>query len=60
MELGVDHLYMKRDDLSGRLYGGNKPRKLEFILGDVLRSGAKEVITFGMLWPQLYTPGKPV
>jgi len=47
MELGVGHFYMKRDDLSGRLYGGNKPRKLEFILGDVIRSGAKEVITFG-------------
>ncbi len=47
MELGVDNLYIKRDDLSGRLYGGNKPRKLEFTLGDVLRSGAKEVITFG-------------
>jgi 1-aminocyclopropane-1-carboxylate deaminase/D-cysteine desulfhydrase-like pyridoxal-dependent ACC family enzyme len=47
MELGVGHLYIKRDDLSGRLYGGNKPRKLEFILGDALRSGAKEVITFG-------------
>jgi 1-aminocyclopropane-1-carboxylate deaminase/D-cysteine desulfhydrase-like pyridoxal-dependent ACC family enzyme len=46
-ELGVDRLYIKRDDLSGRLYGGNKPRKLEFILGDALRSRAKEVITFG-------------
>lgn len=46
-ELGVGNLYMKRDDLSGRLYGGNKPRKLEFILGDVLRSGAKELMTFG-------------
>jgi 1-aminocyclopropane-1-carboxylate deaminase/D-cysteine desulfhydrase-like pyridoxal-dependent ACC family enzyme len=46
-ELGIGNLYMKRDDLSGRLYGGNKLRKLEFILGDVLRSGAKEVVTFG-------------
>ena len=46
-ELGVSQLYIKRDDLSGKLYGGNKPRKLEFILGDALHSGAKEVITFG-------------
>ncbi len=46
-ELGIDHLYVKRDDLSGELYGGNKPRKLEFILGDAVRSGAKEVMTFG-------------
>ena len=46
-ELGISQLYVKRDDLSGRLYGGNKPRKLEFTLGDALRSKAKEVITFG-------------
>ncbi len=46
-ELKIDHLYIKRDDLSGELYGGSKPRKLEFILGDAIRSGAKEVMTFG-------------
>ncbi len=46
-ELGVGHLYIKRDDLSGKLYGGNKPRKLEFILGSAMRSGAREVVTFG-------------
>jgi D-cysteine desulfhydrase len=46
-ELGVGQLYIKRDDLSGRVYGGNKPRKLEFILGNALRSKAREVITFG-------------
>ncbi|MCD6390419.1 MAG: pyridoxal-phosphate dependent enzyme [Dehalococcoidia bacterium] len=46
-ELGVSQLYIKRDDLSGKLYGGNKPRKLEFLLGDALRSKAKEVMTFG-------------
>jgi 1-aminocyclopropane-1-carboxylate deaminase/D-cysteine desulfhydrase-like pyridoxal-dependent ACC family enzyme len=46
-ELGISQLYMKRDDLSGKLYGGNKPRKLEFILGNVLRSNAREVMTFG-------------
>jgi 1-aminocyclopropane-1-carboxylate deaminase/D-cysteine desulfhydrase-like pyridoxal-dependent ACC family enzyme len=46
-ELGISQLYVKRDDLSGKLYGGNKPRKLEFILGDALRSKVKEVMTFG-------------
>jgi 1-aminocyclopropane-1-carboxylate deaminase/D-cysteine desulfhydrase-like pyridoxal-dependent ACC family enzyme len=46
-EFGNSQLYMKRDDLSGELYGGNKPRKLEFILGSALRSEAKEVMTFG-------------
>lgn len=46
-ELGISQLYIKRDDLSGKVYGGNKPRKLEFTLGNALRSKAKEVITFG-------------
>lgn len=46
-KLGIDRLYIKRDDLSGKLYGGNKPRKLEFILADAMRSGAREVMTFG-------------
>ncbi|MDD5038588.1 MAG: pyridoxal-phosphate dependent enzyme [Dehalococcoidales bacterium] len=46
-QLGLDSLFIKRDDLSGKLYGGNKIRKLEFILGDALRTGAKEVLTFG-------------
>jgi 1-aminocyclopropane-1-carboxylate deaminase/D-cysteine desulfhydrase-like pyridoxal-dependent ACC family enzyme len=46
-ELGISQLYIKRDDLSGKVYGGNKPRKLEFILGNALRSGAREVIAFG-------------
>ena len=47
VNLGIADLYMKRDDLSGKVYGGNKPRKLEFILGDALRSGASQVMTFG-------------
>ena len=46
-KLGLNHLYIKRDDLSGTIYGGNKVRKLEFILGQALKSGAKEVLTFG-------------
>ncbi len=48
-ELGgaVEALYVKRDDLSGEAYGGNKARKLEFILGEALRNEAKAVMTFG-------------
>jgi len=46
-DIGVKGLYIKRDDLSGAVYGGNKVRKLEFIFGDILRSNAKEVITLG-------------
>jgi 1-aminocyclopropane-1-carboxylate deaminase/D-cysteine desulfhydrase-like pyridoxal-dependent ACC family enzyme len=40
-------VWVKRDDLSGVAYGGNKVRKLEFLLADALASGATDVITFG-------------
>jgi len=45
--IGLSNLYIKRDDLSAVIYGGNKVRKLEFLLGDALRRKAKEVITIG-------------
>lgn len=40
-------LFVKRDDMSGMPYGGNKVRKLEFLLAHALRKGCKEVLTFG-------------
>lgn len=46
-ELGVGGLWVKRDDRSGSVYGGNKVRKLEFLFADALRRGAREVVTFG-------------
>jgi len=46
-ELGIQNLFIKRDDLSGEIYGGNKVRKLEFLLADALSRHAKEVLTFG-------------
>lgn len=45
--LGVSQLYIKRDDLTAEPYGGNKVRKLEFLFGDAIAKGAKEVLTFG-------------
>lgn len=39
--------FVKRDDRCCRLYGGNKPRKLEFILGHALERGAERVVTTG-------------
>ena len=45
-DIGADNLYLKRDDLSGKRYGGNKIRKFEFILGHALHSGKKELLTF--------------
>ena len=45
--LGHDALYCKDDGVTATGYGGNKPRKLEFILSDALSKGAKRVITYG-------------
>lgn len=45
--IGLNNLYVKRDDMSGMQYGGNKPRKLEFILGKALLTGTKTVMTLG-------------
>ncbi|MEA2068615.1 MAG: pyridoxal-phosphate dependent enzyme [Verrucomicrobiota bacterium] len=42
-----DNLFMKQDNLSGPVYGGNKIRKLEFLLGEALAEGRKTVITYG-------------
>ncbi|MDR3646744.1 MAG: pyridoxal-phosphate dependent enzyme [Candidatus Babeliales bacterium] len=52
----LDHqnIYIKRDDLSGlrlkdatHLFGGNKPRKLEFLLADAQKQNAKTIVTYG-------------
>ena len=40
-------LGIKRDDLSGGAYGGNKVRKLEFLLAEAIARGCDGVITFG-------------
>ena len=40
------NLYMKRDDQTGLAMGGNKARKLEFILADALAQGADSIITW--------------
>lgn len=46
-ELGAGQLMVKRDDLSGDAYGGNKVRKLEYLLGDALARACNAVMTFG-------------
>src|SRR5512135_449945 len=45
-ELGVRVLF-KRDDLTGFALGGNKPRKLEFLIADALEKKAYMVVTGG-------------
>ncbi len=44
---GVDKLWVKRDDISASDYGGNKVRKLEFLLAAAQQNNCSHVITFG-------------
>jgi len=46
-ELGGPRLLVKRDDQTGLATGGNKSRKLEFLLAEALAQGADMVITAG-------------
>ena len=48
-ELAGPQFYIKRDDLTGLAFGGNKSRKLEFIIADVLDKGADVIITWASL-----------
>ncbi len=45
--IGLEKLWIKRDDLSAVIYGGNKVRKLEYLIADALQAGSDAVITFG-------------
>ena len=46
-ELGGPRLLVKRDDQTGLAFGGNKTRKLEYLMADALAKEAKTVITAG-------------
>jgi D-cysteine desulfhydrase len=48
LSLDCDRLLVKRDDVTGMPYGGNKVRKLEFLLADALAQDARGVVTFGV------------
>jgi len=48
-EIGITDLWAKCDDISAPVYGGNKVRKLEFLLADALAQGCTSVLTFGGL-----------
>jgi D-cysteine desulfhydrase family pyridoxal phosphate-dependent enzyme len=40
-------IYLKRDDLTGLAFGGNKARKLEYLLADALADEATTLVTEG-------------
>jgi len=50
---GAPHIYIKRDDLTGYFGGGNKLRKLEYVMADALAQGATTVITTGSITSNL-------
>lgn len=43
----VPNLWVKRDDCTGLATGGNKTRKLEFLVGDAIAGGADVLVTQG-------------
>jgi D-cysteine desulfhydrase len=48
-DAGLPELWIKRDDQTGTLYGGNKVRKLEWLLADARARGHRSVLTTGAL-----------
>jgi D-cysteine desulfhydrase len=46
-DLGGPEIWIKRDDLLGLAGGGNKTRKLEYLVADAIAQGADTLITVG-------------
>ncbi len=46
-KLDLESLYVKRDDQTNPVFGGNKVRKLEFTLAEAAQTNFNTVITFG-------------
>lgn len=53
--LGMNELWIKRDDLTGEEYGGNKVRKLEFLLADVMARGRRRIVPIGAIGSNFVT-----
>jgi D-cysteine desulfhydrase family pyridoxal phosphate-dependent enzyme len=49
VEMAGPQLWIKRDDIIGPGMGGNKGRKLEFLIAEALAQGRKKVVTYGGL-----------
>ena len=46
-KLDGPQIYMKRDDCTGLAFGGNKTRKLEYLIADALTKGATTLVSVG-------------
>ncbi|MBV1921173.1 MAG: pyridoxal-phosphate dependent enzyme [Pseudomonadales bacterium] len=49
LALGKSNAWIKRDDLTHHEYGGNKIRKLDFIIADAKQQDKKRIVTFGAI-----------
>jgi D-cysteine desulfhydrase len=47
--LGHDRLWIKREDILSSVYGGNKVRKLEFVLAEAIAKHRERVVTMGAI-----------
>jgi len=45
--IGYNNIWIKRDDESSDIYGGNKVRKLEFVLPDAIKKKRSTILTYG-------------
>src|SRR5438045_8475338 len=45
--LGGARILVKRDDLTGLAFGGNKTRKLEYLVADAVAQGADTLVSIG-------------
>lgn len=48
-KLDGPEVFIKRDDLTGIAFGGNKTRKLEFLVAEAVANGAKTLVTSGSI-----------
>jgi L-cysteate sulfo-lyase len=48
-EVGGPRIWIKRDDCSGLATGGNKTRKLEYLIADAQSTGADTIVSFGAI-----------
>ena len=46
-ELGGPQIWVKRDDCSGLATGGNKTRKLEYLIAEAQQHGADTIVSYG-------------
>ena len=54
--IGGPEIYVKRDDCTGLAFGGNKTRKLEFLIADALSQNATTVVAMGTVQSNAVTP----